>query len=152
MAKRSAGILFYRVHNKVPQVLLVHPGGPFWLNKEKGAWSIPKGEFAEDELPLEAAKREVKEELGVHVSGKFIELTPVKQKSGKLIYAWVLKDDFDTGLMKSNHFEIEWPPGSGKKQTFPEVNKAAWFGLEEAKEKINAGQVPLLEELLQKVV
>ena len=151
MVKKSAGILFYRFHKNLPEVLLVHPGGLFWSKKDQGAWSIPKGEFAEDESPLDAAKREVKEELGINASGNFIELTPVKQKSGKVIYAWALESDFDTATIKSNLFEIEWPPNSGEKKSFPEVDKAAWLSIEEAKEKINLGQVQLIEELRKKV-
>jgi predicted NUDIX family NTP pyrophosphohydrolase len=151
MQKKSAGILFYRINNNHTEVLLIHPGGPYWAKKDAGAWSIPKGEFSEDENPLDAAKREVEEETGIKVSGKFIELTPVKQKSGKLIYAWAVEGNFDPAEIKSNTFEIEWPPKSGKLQSFPEVDRAEWFITEEAKQKIVPGQVPLIEELRTKL-
>ncbi|QEC65795.1 NUDIX domain-containing protein [Panacibacter ginsenosidivorans] len=151
MAKRSAGILLYRFHANEPEVLLVHPGGPFWQKKDLGAWSIPKGEFEEEEDPLDAAKREMEEETGIKVSGAFIELTPAKQKSGKTIYAWSLLKDADVGEIKSNSFEMEWPPKSGKKKEFPEIDKAGWFAMAEAKEKIIEGQVPFIIELEQKL-
>lgn len=147
MQKKSAGILLYRFHNNLTEVLLVHPGGPFWVKKDLGAWSIPKGEFDEDEKPLDAAIREVEEELGIKVAGKFIELSPVKQKGGKAIYAWALQGNFNAKEIKSNTFEMEWPPKTGITKSFPEVDKAAWFNLNEAKEKINKGQVPLIEGL-----
>jgi predicted NUDIX family NTP pyrophosphohydrolase len=151
MQKKSAGILLYRFYNNLPELLLVHPGGPFWAKKDLGAWSIPKGEFNETENPLDAAKREVEEETGIKVSGEFIELTPVKQKRGKLIYAWAVQGNFDEAEIKSNTFEIEWPPKSGKKQSFPEVDKAGWFTMEEAKRKVIRGQTPLIEELRAKL-
>jgi predicted NUDIX family NTP pyrophosphohydrolase len=151
MTKKSAGILLYTYHNNVPVVLLVHPGGPFWAAKDLGTWSIPKGEFEVDENPLSAAKREVEEETGIKVSGRFIELTPITKKSGKIVYAWALQMDVDAGEIKSNNFEMEWPPKSGKKQAFPEVDKAAWFSIDVAKKKINEGQIPLLEELKTKL-
>ncbi len=128
------------------EVLLVHPGGPFWAKKDKGAWSIPKGEF-QDEAPLDAAIREVKEELGLTLSGHFIELTPVKQPGGKWVYAWALEGQCDTANITSNTFTMEWPPRSGRVQKFPEVDRAEWFGIEEAKKKILGGQLPLLEQL-----
>lgn len=152
MSKKSAGILLYRFHNKLPEVLLVHPGGPFWKKKDEGSWSIPKGEFEENEDPLDAAKREVQEELGIKVQGEFIELTPVKQKSGKLIYAWSVKGSFDPAKIKSNTFETEWPPKSGRKIKFPEIDKAGWFTINEAKKKIVSGQIPLLDELQSKIL
>lgn len=151
MQKRSAGILLYRFHANTLQVLLVHPGGPFWQKKDAGAWSIPKGEFEEDEDSLAAAKREMEEETGIKVSGNFIELTPVKQKSGKIIYIWALLKDTDVAEIKSNSFEMEWPPKSGKKKEFPEIDKAAWFNIDEAKKKIIEGQVPFITELEQKI-
>jgi|SRR5665647_583725 len=147
MQKKSAGILLYHFQNNIAEVLLVHPGGPLWAKKDIGAWSISKGEFEDNENPLDAAKREVKEETGIIVEGDFIELTPVKLKSGKLVYAWAVEGNFITSEIKSNTFEMEWPPKSGQKKSFPEVDKAAWFNLNEAKEKINIGQVPLIEEL-----
>jgi len=129
------------------QVFLVHPGGPFFKNKDAGAWSIPKGEFLDDEDPLAAAKREFKEETGQSVDGKFIELTPAYLKSGKKVYAWAVEGDIDHEVIESNLFEMEWPR-SGKRQSFPEVDRAAWFSIDEAKEKINAAQVGLIESLV----
>ena len=152
MSKKSAGILLYRFHNKLPEVLLVHPGGPFWKKKDEGAWSIPKGEFAQNEDPLDAAKREVKEELGINVQGEFIELAPVKQKGGKTVYTWSVRGSFDPAELKSNTFEIEWPPKSGRKITFPEIDKAGWFTINEAKKKIMSGQIPLLDEFENKIL
>ena len=151
MAKQSAGILIYRKGNTGLEVLLVHPGGPFWAKKDWGAWSIPKGEFDDDEEPLDAAKREIEEETGIKVSGNFIELSPVRHKSGKLVYAWALQKDVDPEFITSNSFEIEWPPKSGQKKSFPEIDKAAWFDTDEAKKKIIEGQAPLLSELLTKL-
>lgn len=145
--KKSAGILMYRLRDSVLEVFLVHPGGPFWAKKDAGAWSIPKGEFDEGEDPLNAAKREFQEEAGFSVEGDFIVLTPLKQPSGKLVYAWGVKGDCDTESIKSNMFSMEWPPGSGKREEFPEVDRAGWFTLEVAKEKILKGQVGFLEEL-----
>ena len=148
MPKTSAGILFYRFQKNKLQVLLVHPGGPYWVKKDIGAWSIPKGEAVAGEKLLEATIRETEEETGVKAQGKFIELTPLRQISGgKIIYAWALQGDFDTSAIKSNTFEMEWPPKSGKKKLFPEIDKAAWFDAEEAKDKIIAGQVPFITEL-----
>jgi len=146
-AKKSAGILLYRFYNNLKEVLLVHPGGPFWAKKDLGAWSIPKGEFEAGENPLDAAKRELEEETGIKAEGNFIELTPVKQKSGKLVYAWALQKDIDPANIRSNSFEIEWPPKSGKKKSFPEIDKAAWFNIDEAGSKIIDGQAPLIYEL-----
>jgi predicted NUDIX family NTP pyrophosphohydrolase len=151
MSKKSAGILLYRIKNKSLEVLLVHPGGPFWKNKDQGAWSIPKGEFDDDEKPLDAAIRELKEETGVALKDEFIELTPVKQKSGKLVYAYAKEHDLDPSEIKSNEFEMEWPPKSGKKKMFPEIDKAEWFDAKAAKEKIIAAQSLFIEELTQKL-
>jgi predicted NUDIX family NTP pyrophosphohydrolase len=145
--KQSAGILIYRIVKKKPEVFLVHPGGPFWKNKDAAAWSIPKGEFDEDEPALKAAQREFEEETGIKPTGKFIELQPVKQKSGKTVYAWALEADIDPSAIKSNLFEMEWPPKSGKKASFPEIDRAAWFDMATGKEKINTYQVPFLDEL-----
>ena len=152
MVRKSAGILFFRFHNHVLEYLLVHPGGPFWKNKDLGAWSIPKGEFGEEEEPLDAARREVSEELGIHPVGNFIPLSPVKQKSDKFIYAWALLYDVDPALIRSNTFEIEWPLNSGREKQFPEVDKAAWFDAKEALKKINPGQRRLIEELEYKLL
>lgn len=146
--KKSAGILLFRKHNKKLELLLVHPGGPFWKNKDEGAWSIPKGEFAEEENALHAAKREFTEETGFTLKGDFVKLTPVKLKSGKTVHAWALEMDIDETLVKSNHFEMEWPPKSGKKQSFPEVDRAAWFLPAAAKEKINPAQASFITELV----
>lgn len=151
MPKKSAGILLYRFNNEETEIFLVHPGGPFWAKKDFGAWSIPKGEFEEGENPLYAAKREMEEETGIKVSGEFIELTPVKQNSGKLIYAWAVEGNFNAAEIKSNTFEIEWPPKSGMKKSFPEVDKAAWFNIDEAKKKISEGQLPLINEIKTKL-
>src|SRR5688572_9334973 len=115
----SAGILIYRINNKTPEVLLVHPGGPYWMKKDLGVWSIPKGEVCEGEDHLKAAIREVEEETGWKLKGTFISLKTVKQKSGKYVHAWAFKGNFDPGTLKSNEFEIEWPPRSGKKKSFP---------------------------------
>jgi predicted NUDIX family NTP pyrophosphohydrolase len=147
MPRQSAGILLYRKLNNVLQVFLVHPGGPFWKNKDDGAWSIPKGEYESDEDPLAAAKREFYEETGQYIDGEFKALKPIKQKSGKIVQAYLVEGDIDTDNIKSNLFEIEWPPKSGKMQSFPEVDRAGWFTVDEAKVKINAGQAGLMEEL-----
>jgi predicted NUDIX family NTP pyrophosphohydrolase len=151
MSKKSAGLLLYQVRNKSKEVFLVHPGGPFWKNKDLGSWSIPKGEFAENEDPLEAAKREFEEETGFSIDGKFIKLTPAKQKSGKIIFAWAVRGDVNTENTRSNTFEPEWPPHSGKKQEFPEIDKSKWFTISQAKEKINPGQLKLIEELMTRI-
>ncbi len=132
-------------------MLLAHPGGPFWAGKDAAAWSIPKGEFEEDEQPLDAAKREFQEETGVSPEGDFIPLQPLRQPSGKLVYAWALRSDFDPSVLKSNTFTLEWPPKSGKKRVFPEVDKAAWFGIEDARRKILKGQAPFLDQLLARL-
>jgi predicted NUDIX family NTP pyrophosphohydrolase len=145
--KSSAGLLLFRKVAWHPEVFLVHPGGPLWKNKYGGTWSIPKGEFDEIEAPLEAAKREFFEETGKSISGKFIRLKPVKTKSGKTIYAWAIEKDIEAGDNVSNLFKMEWPPHSRKFEKFPEVDKAEWFSITEAKEKINRAQVPLLNEL-----
>lgn len=144
---KSAGLLLYRRSAENTEYFLVHPGGPFWKNKDIGAWSVPKGEFEEGEDPLKAAQREFEEETGISVTGKFIELKPVKQKSGKLVYAWACESDFDHTIIRSNTFPLEWPPRSGKYIDIPEVDKGGWFNYEAAKEKLIPGQVPILDEL-----
>lgn len=144
--KQSAGILLYRFRTDVLEVFLVHPGGPFWKNKDDGAWSIPKGEYSDDEEPLAAALREFAEETGLTVTGDFIELKAVKLKSGKMILAWAVEKDVPISIT-SNTFEMEWPPRSGKMQSFPEVDRAAWFDIDTALVKINPGQSPLIVEL-----
>ena len=151
MAKKSAGILLYRINNNLLEILLVHPGGPFWAKKDLGSWSIPKGEFADDEIPLEAAKREFKEETGIDVSGEFIELTPIRQHSGKIVHGFAIKGDIDPKSIKSNTFEMEWPPKSGQKQAFLEIDRGEWFNLGNGKIKINKFQAALLDELAKKL-
>jgi predicted NUDIX family NTP pyrophosphohydrolase len=149
MAKKSAGLLMYRIRNGIPEVLLVHPGGPFWAKKDLGAWSIPKGEYDPDEEPLEAAGREFKEETGFDAHGDFMELTSIKQKGGKVVSAWAFKGDCNPESVKSNNFSLEWPPRSGRLVEFPEIDRAAWYTIEEAREKIFKGQIPFLDELLE---
>ena len=148
----SAGLLLYRIANRKLEVLLVHPGGPFWRNKDDGAWSIPKGEITEGEDLLDAAKREFEEETGHKPSGQFIQLNPVKQKSGKIVHAWAVEGDLDTTAIKSNMFTMEWPPKSGKKAEFPEVDRAEFFDLEMAKQKINSAQVTFVNELQELLI
>jgi predicted NUDIX family NTP pyrophosphohydrolase len=151
MYKQSAGILLYRKTGKQLQIFLVHPGGPFFKNKDLGTWSIPKGEFLEDEDPLAAAKREFQEETGQAINGNFIPLYPVRLKSGKKVYAWAIEGDINHEVIVSNLFEMEWPPKSGRKQSFPEIDRAAWFDTETAKLKINAGQAGFINELEIKI-
>lgn len=129
------------------EVLLVHPGGPLWMKKDEGAWSIPKGEIEAGEAPLRAAQREFEEELGAPVSGDFIPLTQIRQASGKVVHAWAIEADFDPATLKSGTFSMEWPPRSGRQQHFPEVDRAHWFTLDEARRKINKAQVALLDQL-----
>ena len=148
MAKQSAGLLLYRTKNGFLEVFLTHPGGPFWKNKDKGAWTIPKGEFS-GEPALEAAKRELKEETGFTVRGPFIELTPIKQKGGKWVYAWAVEKDVDPSKIKSNEFTVTF--SSGHSQDYPEVDRADWFRIEEAKEKILEAQARLISELSAKL-
>ena len=149
MGKRSAGLLMYRYRDRVLEVFLVHPGGPFWAKKDRGAWSIPKGEFPPEEDALVAARREFAEETGCAFQGEFLPLTPRRQPSGKLITAWAFAGDCDPEAIRSNTFSMEWPPNSGRQQEFPEVDRAAWFTLDEAKEKITQGQLGFLAELEQ---
>jgi predicted NUDIX family NTP pyrophosphohydrolase len=151
MGKQSAGLLMYRQRNGAIEVFLIHPGGPLWKNKDDRAWSIPKGEHPPQEDPLSAARREFREETGLedHVRSdtEFVPLTAVKQPGGKIVKAWAFEGDADPNAVKSNTFEQEWPPRTGKRQTFPEVDKAAWFTIEEARKRIMKGQLPLLDEL-----
>jgi predicted NUDIX family NTP pyrophosphohydrolase len=149
MTKQSAGLLMYRRRGKTLQVLLVHPGGPFWDKKDIGSWSMPKGEFSQDEDALKAARREFEEETGFLPTGNFIRIGAIKQPSGKLIHAWAFEGDLDAKKIKSNTFSVEWPPQSGKQQEFPEVDRAEWFTIESAREKIIKGQVEFLDELLR---
>ncbi len=147
MPKTSAGILFYKFDGDRLLVLLVHPGGPFWSNRDLGAWSIPKGEYEPDEEPEAAARRESLEETGIAVMGALTPLGEARLKSGKLIVAYAAESDFDIERLRSNMFEIEWPPRSGRMQAFPEVDRAGWFTLPEAREKINPAQRPFLDRL-----
>ena len=145
MAAESAGILLFRRQHGALQVLLVHPGGPFWHNKDEGAWSLPKGERSPHEDPETTARREFAEELGRVPEGPLLALGRVRQRGGKLVDGFALHGDFDVTRLSSNSFEIEWPPRSGKRQSFPEVDRAAWFTLDEARLKINAGQQPFID-------
>lgn len=149
MAKNSAGILLYRFTGKEMEVMLVHPGGPLHAKRDLGAWSIPKGEYTENEDPLDCAKREFEEEIGKKLpGGDFIKLTPITQKGGKNVHAWALEGNINVKEIKSNTFLLEWPPKSGKQIEIPEVDKAEWFDITTAKEKINEKQVDLVDELL----
>ena len=147
--KESAGILMYRFRNSTLEVFLVHPGGPYWVKKDLGAWSIPKGEFEEGEDRLNAAKREFHEETGFLPEGNFVTLTQIKQPGGKLVHAWAVESDCDQKTIVSNTFSMEWPPRSGKRQEFPEIDRAEWFTVAAAKEKILKGQIGFLEKLRQ---
>lgn len=151
MAKTTAGILLYRYSNGMPEFFLVHPGGPFWSRKDIGAWSVPKGELNENEDVLLAAKREFEEETSIKVDGEFIELKAVKGSNGKTIRIFALQHDVDPSLVKSNLFSMEWPAKSGKFREFPEVDRGGWFSFEEAVVKINKHQVPVLQELKEKI-
>ncbi len=147
MPKTSAGILLYRRRAGSLEVFLVHPGGPFWAKKDDGAWSIPKGEAAPGEALLEVARREFREETGFAVEGAFKALTPVRQAGGKTVHAWAVEGDCDPAAIASNRFSLEWPPHSGRKQEFPEIDRAQWFDLAAARRKLNRGQLPLLDAL-----
>ena len=147
MAKISAGLLMYRIKNRELEIFLVHPGGPFWKNKDLGAWSIPKGEVKIKEDFLETAQREFEEETGIMPKGKFIPLGEIKQKSGKIVHAWAFEGNWDGFLMKQNFIEIKWPPKSGKKIKIPEVDKLKFFNTKEAKKKINPAQVEFIKRL-----
>lgn len=148
MPKTSAGILLYRFADGGLQVLLVHPGGPFWQRKDAGAWSIPKGEASESEDLLSAALREFREETGSAAEGPAVSLGRVRQRAGKVVHAWAVRCDFDPERLRSNHFEMEWPPRSGRIGSFPEVDRAAWFDVPEARRRILAAQEPLLDALV----
>jgi predicted NUDIX family NTP pyrophosphohydrolase len=147
LARISAGLLLYRHMAGRLEVFLVHPGGPFWARKDLGAWSIPKGEIEPGRDELAEARRELREETGVEVEGKFRPLKPVKQAGGKSVHAWAIEADCDADRIVSNTFSLEWPPRSGKQQSFPEVDRAAWFDLPAARQKINPAQAALLDEL-----
>ena len=145
--KRSAGVLLFRRIGPQIEVLLAHPGGPFWKHKDEGAWSIPKGQYGDDEDPLAAAKREFSEEIGVTPSGEFVPLGEVRQPGDKIVTVWAVEGDFDAVNLRSNTFSILWPPNSGKLQEFPEIDRAEWFPLEIARRKILKGQVEVLDRL-----
>ena len=147
MNKKSAGILAYREGVSGLEVFLMHPGGPFWKKKDLGAWSIPKGEITDNEDEKEAAKREFEEETGMKINADLIPLKPIRQKNGKTVMAWAINQDIDPSKIVSNLFEIEWPPKSGKHQQFPEMDRAEWFSVSDAREKIIAGQAALIDEL-----
>jgi predicted NUDIX family NTP pyrophosphohydrolase len=151
MPKRSAGLLLYRLTGAEPEVLLVHPGGPFWAKKDAGAWSIPKGLYETGEEPLAAAKREFLEETGCVPDGDFRPLGAFKQPGGKIVEAWAVEGDFDPARLRSNLFSMEWPPRSGAIAEFPEADRAGWFGLPEAEAKILKGQAPMLAVLREKL-
>ena len=151
MAKISAGILLFRRQPAGLEVMLVHPGGPFWARKDLGAWSIPKGLADEGEDLLAAAKRELLEETGTAIDGDFIDLGSHKQPGGKTIVAWACEADFDAAALRSNTFAIEWPPRSGRMAEFPEVDQAAWYSIDEALKKINKGQRPILAALVKRL-
>ena len=146
---QSAGILAYRRRDGAVEVFLVHPGGPFWKNKDAGAWTIPKGEFGDEESPLVAAQREFAEETGGTVEGTFHALPPRKMRSGKTIHAWAVEAEIDPAKLSSNTFSMEWPPRSGQHQEFPEVDRGAWFSVDEAHRKINEGQRPFIDNLMR---
>lgn len=151
-SKQSAGILLYRRLDALLEVFLVHPGGPFWKNKDAGSWTIPKGEFTDDEPALDAAVREFREETGFTLTGPFQPLSPIRQKGGKRVYAWAAPGDLDPKKIVSNTFELEWPRRSGKSQTFPEVDKGGWFSIADARQMINPAQIALLDELEETVL
>jgi predicted NUDIX family NTP pyrophosphohydrolase len=145
--KNSAGLLLYRRRGDL-EIFLVHPGGPFWAKKDLGAWSLPKGEFDNGEDPLEAAKREFTEETGFPIDGEFHQLEPLKQRGGKVVHAWAVEADCDASQIRSNLFLIEWPPKSGQMLKFPEVDRAQWFNIPEARKRILAGQSGFIDQLL----
>jgi len=147
MPKSSAGLLMFRRPNGALQILLAHPGGPFWAKKDDGAWTVPKGEYESSEDPLEAAKREFAEETGFVPKGPFLPLGSLKQPSGKVVSVWAFESDCDPSTLASNTFELEWPPKSGRKASFPEIDRVAWFGIAEARAKLLKGQGGFLHAL-----
>ena len=147
MPKTAAGILMYRLTGDSLELLLVHPGGPFWVKKDAASWSIPKGEYGPDEDPLAAARREFNEETGFEAQGDFIPLAPVKQPSGKVISVWAVEGSVDATAVRSNTFSMEWPPKSGRQSEFSEVDRAGWFSAEEARLKLTRGQIPFVDAL-----
>jgi predicted NUDIX family NTP pyrophosphohydrolase len=151
MPRQSAGILMYRVRDGAPQVLLVHPGGPYWASKDDGAWGLPKGEYAAGEDPLDAARREFEEETGLPPSGDFVPLGAFVQSKAKTVQVWAVEGDFDPSQLRSNLFSMEWPPKSGRMAEYPEADRAGWFGREAAARKILKGQLPILEALFDRL-
>jgi predicted NUDIX family NTP pyrophosphohydrolase len=151
MTVHSGGILLFRRLAGRLQVMLVHPGGPYWENKDEGVWSIPKGQFEESEGPLEAARREFAEETGFDAEGEFIELGELVQPSKKIVHAWALEDDLDTTSIRSNTFTLEWPPKSGRFEDFPEIDKGQWFDIAEARTKITKGQLGFISRLIERL-
>jgi predicted NUDIX family NTP pyrophosphohydrolase len=151
LPKLSAGILMFRKRDGALEVFLAHPGGPFWRNKDAGAWSIPKGEYREGEDAWEAAKREFREETGLEINGEFLPLGKIKQPSGKVVTAWAVEGDCSPAAIRSNTFSMEWPPKSGRQQEFPEVDRAEWFTADEAKTRILKGQIEFLDRLVAQV-
>ena len=151
IVKKSAGILLYRFKKNTLEFFLVHPGGPFWINKDAGSWTIPKGEYDINEEPIDAAIREFAEETGHSISGNFISLTPIMQKGGKHVEAWALENDVDATTIRSNSFTIEWPPKSGNWKSYPEIDRAEWFDINRAKEKINPAQAAFIDEIIKKL-
>ncbi|WP_423605421.1 NUDIX domain-containing protein [Sphingomonas sp. MS122] len=149
MAQQSAGVLLYRVAERGIEVLLVHPGGPFWRNKQVGAWQLPKGLIEADETPEAAARRELEEELGLAISGELVPLGRIRQAGGKIVDAFALAGEFDPAALRSQTFELEWPPHSGRREAFPEIDAARWMTLDEASAWILPSQRPLLERLEQ---
>jgi predicted NUDIX family NTP pyrophosphohydrolase len=149
MPKRSAGLLMYRRREKGIEVLLVHPGGPFWARKDAGAWTIPKGQYLEDETPLDAAKREFREETGFVPHGEFEPLDAIKQPSGKIVSAWAFEGDWDPAKLSSELMLMEWPPRTGRQIQVPEIDRAGWFSIEQARKKLLKGQLPFLDRLIQ---
>lgn len=147
MPKDSAGILLFKGRNGTLQVFLVHPGGPYFAVKDAGVWSVPKGLLEPGESHLQAARREFEEETGQPIDGEFVQLTPVKQKNGKIVHAWAVEGDIDAAHIRSNAFSLEWPPHSGKFQDHPEIDRGAWFAVPVAKTKINDAQAALIDEL-----
>lgn len=151
MAKHSAGLLPYRRRGRRLEVFLVHPGGPFWARRDAAAWSIAKGEFEPGEDPLAAARREFAEETGFRVAGDFLALEPLKQPSGKIVHAWAVEAELDPAAVVSNTFQLEWPPRSGKTIEIPEVDRAGWFDIKTARDKLHRGQVPFLDALKRRL-
>ena len=151
MSKKSGGILPFRFRNNHLEVMLAHPGGPLWAGKDEGAWSISKGLFEENESPLDAAKREFKEETGFEIEGDFIELGRIKQPSGKIVFVWAAEKDLDETKMVSNKFSLEWPKRSGIMREYPEIDRAGWFEIELARKKILKGQQGFIDRLLSAI-